>query len=140
MRYLLILGLFFLLSCKNNQSITGKYESKKFNSIQNKSNSLRKVAYTTGSSLKINNDSSYEMINCGNIMKGNWKVVQDTLFLFCKSNEYRSDSLNAYGFNGKQLKCYDKPDFFIINGDELCQVFKEKQNGYSIYKCLIKRE
>jgi len=51
-------------------------------------------SYTLGNILEIKNDSIFELTTCGNIMKGKWKTMDDSVFLYVESNKWRKDSLN----------------------------------------------
>ena len=124
MKYILyIIFTLIILSCKNN--IIGVYQNTNPNMIFSK-----KVGYIMGTTLLLNSDSTFIDTSCGNIITGNWKVVNDTLFLICKSNRYRIDSLNTLGFNGKFANCQTSVQYFIIKKNKLIYTFWRGKTKY----------
>jgi hypothetical protein len=135
----IILILLIFTSCnRDNKIIIGKYKFIETSKIE------RMWLYLTsginhffvGCEIELNNDSSYVYKTCGNIIKGNWKVSNDSLFCFIKSNRWRNDSLDKFGFNGKWPKISDKPTIFKIDGKYLKQIisFSKKDKAIIIMK------
>jgi len=92
--------------------------------------------YATDCSLVLRADKSYTYTTCANIIKGYYKVVSDSLFLFCTENNYRIDSLNVKGYQGKFLDCGNEPIVFVKEGDR----FKAKYSSSKgvTFTCLKK--
>ncbi len=91
------------LGCENSPpEIVGDYEIVEY-SISDKLwyGGIKGYDLISGSSITINSDSTFKYITCGNVMNGNWRIVTDTLILDVISNQWRIDSLNIYGFEGK---------------------------------------
>lgn len=70
-------------------------------------------------------------------------MKNDSLLLFVKSNRWRNDSLNAFGFFGSQpvLRKKNIPISFLIKNDgSLLRKFKGKSNGkeYTLVEILVK--
>jgi hypothetical protein len=118
--FLLAYIFFISESCKtyNNEKrvLVGNY-----NSVKNKglASILDKSAYIIGSQLTLNKDSTYKYSTCGNISEGIWRVKNDSVFLYCKTNKYQIDSLNIVGFNGVFAKCNTTPTILFIKGNSL---------------------
>lgn len=62
-------------------------------------------------SLQIKEDSTYKVINCGNVITGNWVFRTDSLILYCKDNRFINDSLNRF----RTLSCGSQPVRYFIN-------------------------
>ncbi len=120
--YFFVLFYIFFIneSCKTYDNekrvLVGNYKSGKTKGI---ASILDKTAYIIGSELSLNKDSTYTYNTCGNISEGIWKVRNDSLFLYCKTNKYQIDSLNIVGFNGIFAKCNPVPTILFIKGNSL---------------------
>ncbi len=80
-------------------------------------------SYSTGCSLTLHEDSSYQLITCGNLISGSWTVRKDSLLLLAKTNRWRNDSLHQYGYNGKQPVVCNTYAKYIIKKNSLSSIF-----------------
>jgi hypothetical protein len=105
----------FLFSCKTNFELkTAIYTSSKPNLTQRLK--YKFDVYAKGSKLQLKDNNSFTMHTCGNNIAGNWKQVEDTLYLTPTSNDWADDSLKIYGFNGEQPTISGEPiSYFIRN-------------------------
>ncbi len=89
--------LIALLSCTNEKELKpGEYRNRRPGKITQAKYLIQGIdRFTLGSKLMLSNDSSFELITCGNIMTGKWEETGDSLFLTVLSNRLRNDSLNA---------------------------------------------
>ena len=69
-------------------------------------------------------------------MTGNWKCTDDSLILHGKTNRWRPDSLNKYGYQGKQPKVPVKPILLVnkLNYLELIESFDNGEKGIQRFK------
>lgn len=115
-----ILLLICINSCKSsyNSNFIGNYETNSPNYAEKWINFLNKKCMATGVSLELKNDSTYTIGTCSYSAIGNWKVLNDTLFLHETQRVKNIDSsLNIK--NGKEVT-----DFFLIKKEYLIQNFK----------------
>lgn len=117
----------------DNPNIVGLYTSKDFNIASKTCYYFRNIRTTSGISLELKSDSTFSFQTCGNIIDGNWKTAKDSLFLFCKNNKYRIDSLNIVGYNGRFAKCNEKPRAFLIDGNVLKNSWEKNGRAYLNY-------
>jgi hypothetical protein len=122
-RYLIILFSIILMSCNNDSTklIIGRYTSVRPSYIymyfQFFTNGIR--SFAVGSELILKTDSNFVYTTCGNIKTGKWKINSDSLFLKIESNNFRNDSLNIHGLNGKFPIVPQEPIVMVISGIEL---------------------
>lgn len=135
-----IITFFLLAACSRKIEVIGIYNTDRYSRAEKFSKSIvNKTWFVVGSSLEVNEDSTFHYQTCGNIMDGNWHIQRDSLVLDIDSNRWRSDSLQENGLLGR------KPgsDFdltFKINGDCLIQIKKPKDGIGSYYLRLKKAE
>ncbi|MBS1687971.1 MAG: hypothetical protein JSS96_04555 [Bacteroidetes bacterium] len=119
-----LLTLFAFCSC-SSQPLCGNYISAKpsySDYLFIMFHGRHSFIYITGSSLFLSADSSFEYKTCGNIMTGQWKTQNDSLYLIVKTNRYRIDSLNKNGFNGKFAEIPLKPHIYKIKHGDLLSI------------------
>ncbi len=108
--------LILLVNCySKKESVFGEYKSAKFDKLYSYCLRINHTSVITGTSLILASDSTFHQINCGNLMSGIYKVVNDSLYLICKKNRYKNDSINLI----KKLDCYSKPMVFSIYRNKL---------------------
>lgn len=71
---------------------------------------INKESYVLNSVLMLNEDSTYNLNTCGNVIKGKWKTKHDSLLLYCTYNYIKNDSIR----NVRKPVCGDKPSVFFI--------------------------
>jgi hypothetical protein len=111
--FLILFSATSLLSfCIHTEKVIfGTYSSPHYNLVKRGFLFLKYKSFVQGSSLTLNPDYSYTLINCGNIENGHWLSQNDSLYLNCEKNNYRIDSLNG---NWPFLLC----DNFVFKIDE----------------------
>lgn len=84
--------------------------------------------YPISTMLNLNSDSSFDYTTCANIMSGYWKEQNDSLFLYFKSNKWKIDDFNKYGFKGVFAKPPSKPYMYQIKHNTLLstRVYNDK--------------
>src|SRR4051812_48325207 len=94
-KYSFVILVILLTACNTarQQSITGCYKSKKYTLAGRGFLFIQGQYYTTGSTIVLRKDSSFEYTTCGNFLKGSWIVKNDSLCLDVFSNVLRSDTL-----------------------------------------------
>jgi hypothetical protein len=78
--------------------------------------------FSLGSKMLLSKDSTFQYITCGNIITGTWRSKLDTLYAEIRTNRWRNDSLNKYGWDGVWPSIPDKPLKFVIDGDCLIYI------------------
>ena len=94
-----IIFLCFIFSCgsiKKSVTVVGEYKSQRTNRVRVIVDYHLSGKIYVKDSMSVNQDATFIFKTCGNIIKGNWKVSNDSLLLFVKSNRYRIDSLNYF--------------------------------------------
>ena len=118
--FFFILLLICINDCKSsyNSNFIGNYETNSPNYAEKWINFLNKKCIAVGVSLELKNDSTYTIGTCSYSANGNWKVRNDTLFLYEILRVKNIDSsLNIE--NSKEVT-----DFFLIKKEYLIQNFK----------------
>ena len=118
-----IIFLCFIFSCgsiKKSVTVVGEYKSQRTNRVRVIVDYHLSGKIYVKDSMSVNQDATFIFKTCGNIINGNWKVSNDSLLLFVKSNRYRIDSLNY----SKRYPKIDtllpkKPMVFIIKKNRL---------------------
>ena len=132
MKYLLVVAILLSVACSSNKKeITGTYTSDvpKIGMFFNN--------YISGSSLKLNPDSTFTRKDCGQTTQGHWSIKKDYLYLYCEDMKYNVDSMNVvYGYE-KEKFCNTKPDVMVINGN-LISAKRKKKGGDTLYDRLKK--
>jgi len=77
--------------------------------------------YSANVELIVNCDSTFQYKACV-ICKGRWTTKNDSLFLHVSESRWTNDSLNKYGYKGKQPEVPSKPIGFRIRKDQLEQI------------------
>jgi hypothetical protein len=134
---LVIIISLLMMGCHHDGTLRlGTYKSIEYNKIAHGLLLLKgyKTAYV-GSEIMLKADSSCSYTTCGNSIAGRWFHKDDSVFLVITANRWRNDSLNIYGYNGKQPACPVKPVGFKINGDYIERVHVLK-NGDKILEKL----
>ena len=134
----LVLLISLLTSCITyKKSVLGEYKSEKFGKLYSSFLRMNHTAVISGTSLFLAQDSTFIENNCGNIMKGKFKVFNDSLYLFCQQNRYKNDSINSI----KKLDCYNKPMVFSISGNKLTSsiILKEDDRKALIYLVKVRK-
>lgn len=120
---------FILISsaCSQNKNLCGEYNSKR--TMNNKSS---RYIYATGTTLKLNCDSSFNMTTCGNIIEGKWLHKNDSIILLSNSNQFRNDSL------AKRKKPAIKKEIILIQNHkkELLNIIDSNYNGHILVDLL----
>lgn len=117
----LLFALIIVSSCAQS-SLCGSYHSVKpsyANYFVMRLRGFHTCTYSVSNSLNLNPDSSFRYTNCSNIMSGYWKQHNDSVFLYFKTNRWRIDSLNRYGFKGEFTKVPSKPYMYQIKHNSL---------------------
>lgn len=84
---------FLLYSCQvQHPNLIGTYKSNPKYSLLHYLG--KREHFAIGSTIILNSDSSFNYETCGNVLKGYWKLNNDSLILNVISNRYRIDSLN----------------------------------------------
>jgi hypothetical protein len=99
--------------------IFGTYESYNQNSVENVLDYFSNRKYLIGTSIKLNNDSTFIFKNCSQNMIGYWKIKNDTLLLFCKEKKFLIDSLNYSDKYKEGIICSKEPFKYKIKGTHL---------------------
>ncbi len=140
-----LLTILTLNSCKVKEgAVIGKYNSKEYSYIEliwvNLINTRTVVGTVVGTKLEVNEDSSFYMQTCGNILTGNWLIKNDSLYLFVKNNRWKNDSLHLYGFEKKQPEVYNQPLKYKIlkNGFVRKNLFRNNEIESTVIERLIK--
>lgn len=116
-KVLIIVVLFVSCSTKSKNNLIGEYASQ--NPLFNTGN------YTIGNTLQLKKDSSFNYEGCGQIVRGKWALVKDSLVLFCFDFNYKDKELNQ----STAHQCSDSIPFesFKIQDDgDLESCFKNK--------------
>ena len=93
--YSILFTLFFYSCNTNTKNIVGTYESKQFSDIGQLLKTKGKGgSFFIGTTLSLNADSTFFMQTCGNNIKGNWMVKDDSLHLEYTENKFRKERLN----------------------------------------------
>ena len=126
-RYLVMASCLLLFSCKSTPQPapakasairTGLYKSKKPGRLEWINLRMQGVKnYSIGSELTLNPDSTYDMLMCSAVSKGRWHTDSSKLYLREEHLNWRSDSLNKYGYKGKWLEARKDPIVFVIKDD-----------------------
>jgi len=113
-----------LASCSREDDLIGTYEADRYHFLEMAPLSVfQKTGFAAGSTLALNEDSSFVFMTCGNIQEGYWSIQADSLILDVHSNRWRTDSLQEHGFNGHWPKpCFSSA--FGIDGDHLIHLQK----------------
>jgi hypothetical protein len=122
--------IFVFNACKIESEICGDYSSE-----TKKNYKSSKMIFATGTTLKIQCDSSFTMTTCGNIIKGKWVFKNDSIILICHSNRYKLDSLNK---SAQFPKC-NTMRLYKKNKNEIINVLDTNYNGYILVDLLQKR-
>lgn len=103
-------------SLKSNQFETIFYNSKFENSIGNK--------------LFLHKDSTFEYLDCSNVIKGNWAIsnTQDSLILYCKQYKSRDEVKNNWRDNAYDSIPY--MFFTILENGNLVDTIKTKHKVF----------
>lgn len=130
---IIILSILFFLNCsaQEKRSIQiGNYSYIKWTQFEVAWLYLTKGIhhFFAGSELILNADSSFTHKSCGNIMTGNWTYKNDTLLLIVKTNRWRSDSLNKFGYQGKWPEIPEQP-FILVNKRNYLEFVETLTNG-----------
>lgn len=131
------LVLILLFDCCKNSNLIGIYQSQKSNLL------LRQFEYqildksrTSGTTLRLQKDSTYWIETCANIGTGKWSINNDTLLLFPEEVSWRNDSLNLVN----PIKDFDIRSY-LIQGSKLVSVFariEDKRKSITVYEVLKK--
>ena len=127
--YLFIMCLLVIFGCHPEHKIRfGTYKSITYNKFDLAVLYFLKGMNSAfvGSEITLKSDSSFTYTTCGNSMLGNWQCKNDTLMLDIKSNKYRIDSLNIFGFNGHFPSIPKNPIKFYIDNEYLIRIHKTK--------------
>jgi hypothetical protein len=126
MKYIsgLMLFVYLLFSCASNFSmrnyeISGNYSWHNPTKIELIFNTVFSNRVYFVDNLSLDKDSIFVFKTCGNIVKGNGKVSNDSLLLFVKQNRFRIDSLNYSKKYSKDTICPVKPMVFKILKNKL---------------------
>jgi hypothetical protein len=106
--------------------LVGKYQSHEPNLISKAWKYLfagYKGGFITGTELNLNSDSTFHMTTCGNILTGERTFYNDTLRLTYLSNQFKNDSLQIHGFEGKSPTFSKEPQLIPVETRRL--VFSE---------------
>ncbi len=130
--FIFIVILFILYSCNSESpgNIGGTYVSENPSFVRRGIYFLSNTWYTIGDSLELMSDSTFFHQTCGNSMTGNWRIQNDSLFLFCHSDIYRIDSLNSIL---KKADCEGSILKYKIENDRLIlsRIFNDHKKYYS---------
>ncbi len=112
---------------QSNRTVEGFYESKKYNYFDKLFTSYERLR--KGTTLKVENDSTYYMQTCGSVMSGNWRVQGDSLTLIM---------VNGYNvFDSTKIENH-KLVYFIKSENELqMEYFVDDLKGMD---CLVKNK
>lgn len=126
----LILSVFISCSTTKN-SIIGTYSSIKQNWKDNLF--INYEIWANGTTLNLEKDSSFALTSCGNTLKGDWKIKNDSLLLYIQSNKFNIDSLNHLPEWKVQLETENKkPYFYIIKKNKLYHKGTFIENGKTL--------
>jgi hypothetical protein len=147
MKYIsgLMLFVYLLFSCSSNKKmeqneIIGKYVSQRTNIIKATLDYHLSGKIYSSTTIDINQDSSFVYNSCANIIKGNWKVSNDSLLLFVKSNRFRIDSLNYSKKYQKTNTLHSKePMVWFIKGNKLRENLVKVKNNKKVY-CILEKQ
>lgn len=108
--YILSFLLFGCASHSNVKGLAGKYQSPKYGLMAKIKMAINKESYVLNSVLVLNEDSTYHLNTCGNVIKGNWTTKHDSLLLYCTYNYIKKDSIRKV----RTPICGDKPSVFLM--------------------------
>ena len=135
---LIFLSILFI-GCENKEyPIVGSYETYKPTFIDRAFRTVKYDSWTVGTSLKINRDSTFTLVNCSMTLNGNWTRVDDSLYLNVVDKKFRIDSLNYSPKWEPYLKINSIPIGYKVKRDFLEAIHKDKKGRKNLEK-LIKR-
>ncbi|MFY0643659.1 MAG: hypothetical protein JXR19_04265 [Bacteroidia bacterium] len=132
-----LIPLLLILSTCTEKDIIGTYKSKEYSNLKIMWMYHNKTLVPSGTTLVVNQDSTYIYESCGNIITGHWKVIDDSLNLFAVTNRWRSDSLNKNGFDGRHPQVGNKPSKYGIGKNYLRQSWHQEVEGKE-FKMVVK--
>jgi hypothetical protein len=122
-RYFLFPYAFAILSCsKPNVELAHQYKSQVPSFVEKVANVLqygKNWGWAVGSSLTLNQDSTFDMTTCGNYIKGKWNIKTDSLFLTHQQSRYRIDSFNHIPAWKAKLTGYPFVETYCVKGNYL---------------------
>jgi hypothetical protein len=138
--HILIISAFFVGCSTQSVDIAGTYKSHNPSLVKKGWKKLVEGydGFITGSELELNRDSSFQKITCGNILTGKWYATNDTIYLKYETNEWRNDSLQQNGFEGKWPKVPKDVQKVVFIENKI--IFNwESSEGDKFYDVLIKK-
>ncbi len=124
------LAILLLTSCQKEEiSIIGTYESKEFSKLKLAWMGLNNEVTSVGNTLQINEDSSFYLQTCGNIVTGKWIIKEDTISLIDETNRWRNDSLHLNGFENRHPEISIIPTNFLIKIRKISRKMNIKFKG-----------
>ena len=81
--------------------------------------SVREEKKSVGEEVLLRADSTFHKFNCAASIEGVWWVKEDSLYLKFLTNEWRVDSLQKFGFEGRWPSLPKKPIKYHIAGKQL---------------------
>ena len=125
-------------SCKTS-TLCGTYLS------QDKGVVVRQIEYrlfnksrTSGTKLELLEDSTFQLETCANLAHGSWTKINDSLWLFPVSMNWKIDSLNRIN----PILHYEKFSY-LVQGEKLVSIFtklEEAGKTITVYEILEKSE
>lgn len=118
----ILLILLLLSGCATPSShLVGSYQSRELTWL-NKAWKIGVEGYRgfyMGTQLALRPDASFVMLTCGNRLAGTWTRQKDTLYLHYQSNQWRNDSLQEFGWEGRWPPVPAQAEAVLIKGDRL---------------------
>lgn len=93
-KFFVLFIIFYILTfCKSsNIDLVGEYKSEKSSLINKLNRTLNDEGWLVGSELILNKDSTFTRSTCDFILKGNWFVLDDSLYLKTLKNINKKDT------------------------------------------------
>ncbi len=133
-----MISCLLLFSCKGTQSPgiatmpepsfkTGLYKSKIPSRLEWINLRLQGIkSYSKGTELKLNPDSTYDMLTCGAIGRGRWYIDSSKLYLKAEYINWRLDSFRKHGFEGRWPELNKEPIVFMIKNDMIYMKYRNR--------------
>ena len=94
--------------------------------------------FANGCEIEIKDNSTFRYTTCGNIILGNWKEKNDSLFLYVESNRFRNESIQKVGLNGIWPVITEEPIAFKIKRNKFIQISKATNEKLLITKLIFR--
>lgn len=132
------------IACQSREeNLVGKYHSIQYSYFKRplETFSIRNDFLAVGTTLVLNNDSSFTQTTCGAITTGYWHTRADSLYLEVGETKYKVDSVQEVRQNDPKSQAPQKPVVFSIKKNELHQhsiIYDSDSNEVIAHHNLVK--